>query len=186
MGLFYAMLRAPRDPRLAAAGRPWYQSQDVWLSAVAGLLLVANAYLYFGVYRGVMAPRWSYATEEGPQVARLGTTGPVYAVEMFGDHINSGWVRFLAQAAVRGQVQNPGAELPLLATHVADLKLRPRPSDYPLPVPHLGSGASFIVYPDPNQLPYLGLLESLYLGGRLLDGMGRGVSWAASVKMPAR
>lgn len=147
----------------------WYWSGDAWIGAVAVVAIVTNAYLYFGIYRTAMVPSWDVATQEGLQVARLGSVGPVYTLEMYEHFINSGWIRMLAQDALRGRIANPGAELPILASQPTDLDQRPRPSDYRLPVPRIRTGASFIVYSNANQLPYIGLLQLLYPGGALVE-----------------
>ena len=60
-----------------------------------------------------------------------------------------------------GQVANPGNQLPILADEkgvwgngpvAAPFALQPNPS------------LSFLIYPDPNQRPYFGLLTALYPG----------------------
>src|SRR5439155_17216008 len=123
-------------------------------------MVAYESYLYFVVYPPIEARRWSYATQEGLQVAALGREGPVYAIEMFETHVNSGWVHFLAQQTSIGQVPNPGAQLPFLSTQTAA-------GSETVPVPAMGKGMSVMIYPDPNQTPYVGLLAALYPGGAL-------------------
>ncbi|HLZ10032.1 MAG TPA: glycosyltransferase family 39 protein, partial [Chloroflexota bacterium] len=138
------------------------------IGAIALAALVGQAYLYFQVYPPLMAPSWSYATQEGIQIDRLGQTGPVAGLDMFEFQVDSGWVRFLAQGVTIDRLPNPGAQTPILYTEEsspddAASSLRKRPDQ----------SLSFMLYPDPNQSAFVGFLAGLYPEGKLgtpIDG----------------
>jgi hypothetical protein len=134
----------------------------ILVGSVAAVAMVGQAYLYFVVYPPLMAPSWSYATQEGLQINRLGQTGPVVGIEMFAFHIDAGWVHFLAQGVTLDEAPNPGSQLPVLYAESvgaddAAVSLHARPNQ----------SLSFLLYPDPNQTAFAGFLAGLYPDGRL-------------------
>jgi hypothetical protein len=151
----------------ALAWRPGLRATLSGLAtAVLAVILIApEVASYFTAFR-TMPQGWGPMNREGQAVAALGANGPVYSLEMNEHLVNSGWVRLLAPAAQRGRVPNPGRELPVLATTLLPepgLELRPEV------VPSEGQGLAVILSPDPNQGPYVALLQQLYPGGTVDD-----------------
>ncbi len=140
-------------PVLGAARRPSLSYAAPGLVAV--VLLTPEVIGYFVTFTRLPAG-WGPETREGTVIAALGHNGPVYSLEMNEHMVSSGWVRLLAQTTQRGRMPNPGRELPVLAP-VGNLGgLRP---DF---FPTAGQGFSVLMSPDPNQRPYVPLLQDLY------------------------
>jgi hypothetical protein len=127
----------------------------------------------------VLPDGWAPETHEGQVIAAMGTAGPVYSLEMNEHMVSSGWVRLLAPSTERGRVPNPGRELPLITPIGAlpDSNIS-RPEYFPVP----GQAVSVIMSPDPNQEPYIPLLQQLYPGAVLGDGGG---DQRHSIEVPA-
>ena len=146
--------------------------RDVWASvlpaAAAVVLLAPEVGGYFSRFRTLPSP-WAPETHEGQVVAAMSASGPVYSIEMQEHTVNSGWVRLLAPTAERGRVPNPGRELPFLPPVGAqpDLAMQ-RPNFFPAS----GQGFSILMTPDPNQRPYVPMLQELYPEGVVGDGGG--------------
>jgi hypothetical protein len=136
--------------------------------AAAVVLLVPEVASYFGTFRTLPAP-WAPETHEGEIVASLGTNGPVYSIEMQEHTVNSGWVRLLSPQAEHGRVPNPGREVPFLAPVVGAVEsATQRPSFFP----DADHGFSILMTPDPNQRPYLAVLQEIYPQAVAGDGGG--------------
>jgi hypothetical protein len=110
---------------------------------VAIVLAAGQANFYFRTYGALDA--WFSPTIQGEAVADQGTGALVVTLGRQYHQVNSGWVRLLAPAALRGAMRSPGIDLPLGETGGRDL--------------------AFLLYPD--QEPYLGLLRQLYPGGTI-------------------
>ncbi|MBV8715987.1 MAG: glycosyltransferase family 39 protein [Chloroflexi bacterium] len=137
-------------------------------AGAAAILLVPQVGGYFGAFRNMPSP-WAPETHEGQVVAALGASGPVYSIEMQEHTVNSGWVRLLAPNAERGRVPNPGREVPFLPPIGVEAdSATQRPNFFP----DTGQGFSILMTPDPNQRPYVPLLQQLYPGAVIGDGGG--------------
>ena len=133
-------------------------------ACAAVVLLTPEVVGYFATLR-VMPSGWAPETHEGQVIAAMGLSGPVYSMEINEHMVTSGWVRLLSPDTERGRLPNPGRELPILSP-VGASAVRPEffAGD--------GQGFSVIMSPDPNQLPYIPLLEQLYPGSQPGDGGG--------------
>ena len=135
-------------------------------AVIALLLLVPEVVSYFVTFR-TLPSSWGPETREGRLIAELGSAGPVYSVEMNEHTVNSGWVKLLAPHAERGRVPNPGRELPVLAptgAPVAPGEVRPEFA------PSSGQALTVVLSADPNQRPYVPLLQQLYPQAVVGDG----------------
>jgi hypothetical protein len=137
-------------------------------ASIAVVLLVPEVGGYFGTFRTMPSP-WTPETHEGQVVAANGATGPVYSIEMQEHTVNSGWVRLLAPKAERGRVPNPGRELPFVAPVGGTLDPNQQRPNY---FPDAGQGFYVLMTPDPNQRPYIPLLQQLYPEAQVGDGGG--------------
>jgi hypothetical protein len=137
-------------------------------AAAAVVLLVPQVGGYFGTFRTLPSP-WAPETHEGQVVETMGAQGPVYSIEMQEHTVNSGWVRLLSPDAEKGRVPNPGREVPFLEPVGG-----PRDPALQRPnfLPGTTEGFSILLTPDPNQRPYVALLQQLYPGAVLGNGGG--------------
>jgi hypothetical protein len=134
-------------------------------AGVAAILLTPQVVGYFTTFR-TMPAGWGPETREGQVIAALGESGPVYSLELNEHMVSSGWVRVLAPDAERARIPNPGRELPILAPSgmaVDPGELRPDV------VPASGQAMNFILSGDPNQKPYIPLLNQLYPDATIAD-----------------
>jgi hypothetical protein len=137
-------------------------------AGAALVLLTPEVGGYFGTFRTLPSP-WAPETHEGQVVAAMGATGPVYSIEEQEHTVHSGWVRLLAPNAEKGRVPNPGRELPFLSPVGAQPDpITQRPDFFPEP----GQGFSILMTRDPNQRPYVPLLQAMYPEGIVGDGGG--------------
>jgi 4-amino-4-deoxy-L-arabinose transferase-like glycosyltransferase len=158
-----ASVRAAGDPPVrfpARNGRLRLTVNGILGLVVAGFVAWQLA-IYFVDYRHTTEP-WSSATNEAHQVASLGRFGPVYSLERSEHRVASGWVRFLARGVRTGRVPDPGAELPVL--RLDEPSENQRDGAQAVPVPGAGEALSFLLY-GAAELPYAGLLRSVYGGG---------------------
>jgi hypothetical protein len=137
-------------------------------AAAVIVLLVPEVTGYFGTFSKLPSP-WAPETHEGQVVEALGARGPVYSIEMQEHTVNSGWVRLLSPDAEKGRVPNPGREVPFLEPvgGTTDPALR-RPNF----LPDAAQGFSILMTPDPNQRPFVAVLQQLYPGAVVGDGGG--------------
>jgi hypothetical protein len=137
-------------------------------AAAAVVLLVPEVAGYFGTFRTLPSP-WAPETHEGQVVEALGARGPVYSIEMQEHTVNSGWVRLLSPDAEKGRVPNPGREMPFLEPVGG---ARDPALERPNFLPDSAQGFSILMTPDPNQRPYVAMLQRLYPGAVVGDGGG--------------
>jgi hypothetical protein len=137
-------------------------------ATAAVVLLIPEVAGYFATFRNLPSP-WAPETHEGQVIAAMGVSGPVYSIEMQEHTVNSGWVRLLSPDTEKGRVPNPGREVPFLEpVGGAHDPVAQRPNFFPA----TGQGFSILMTPNPNQMPYVPLLQQLYPGAVLGDGGG--------------